>query len=142
MYKRSMVLVLALMACSPERIPVDEAPILDMDRTIPDMVKVRAEPRSLCGAPCGSGKTCCMHDSGSPEFPIYSCDATQTYASCGSCAKTEACNPNFPDCCPSVDRLGGPGCTNKGGDPSNCGECGVRCGENEVCVDGACEVLP
>jgi hypothetical protein len=82
-------------------------------------VDVQNDPRNcgICGFACGQGAICKSGQCAGPTF-----DA-------GVCAPNETFCPGGPY---------GPFCTFLGGDPNNCGGCGIQCGSGGSCVNGLC----
>ncbi len=112
------------------------------------------------GAPCASDGEClagfCLVDIGRcsrackasgacPNSSNWSCLVVPKYGPmcvCDALSKTEvACN-GIDDNCDGVIDEGSPTCGTKcvdvNTDPSNCGKCGVVCGDGKSCVGGAC----
>jgi hypothetical protein len=104
-----------------------------------------------CAAPDGGVETLCTPEGGAP----YCADTNSDNANCGgcgvACGQGQVCqNGQCANGCVGPDGGpetlctpdgGSPYCANTGTDGSNCGGCGIVCGQGQVCSNGTCSLV-
>jgi hypothetical protein len=97
-------------------------------------VDVSSDPAhcGACDKSCNNGESCVMGMcQATPCPPICSLNGNQCNGGMCQCNGGTPCTGG-DFCCPS-------GCTNRLSDPNNCGQCGRKCGTNQLCCNGTCE---